>query len=188
MEVQAGDIIGFSGDNLISAGLCLATYGIPFWSLSHVGIIGEHSGKLLLFESTTLNEEPCEITGKRIKGSQAHALDSRVALYNGRIWHYPLYRPLFSHERRRLNSFLIDTIGRNYDMIGAFRSGGLGFSWLESKLREQDLHSLFCSEWCAAAHADIGILTTDNGSKWNPSRLVRTERHNGILRKPVRLK
>lgn len=189
MDVKPGDIIGFSGRNWISAGLCVATYGLPLLSLSHVGIMGEaEDGRLLLFESTTLNSEPCEITGKCIKGSQAHSLDPRIQLYDGRIWHYPLSRPLYAHERKRLSKFLTSTIGLPYDKIGAFRSGGFGFSWFESKLHEQDLHSLFCSEWCASAHEDIGILTTDNGSKWNPNRLARTERHLGILRSPVRLK
>lgn len=187
-DVQPGDIIGFCGDNWMSAGICLVTYGIPFWSLSHVGIMGEYNGRQLLFESTTLDHKPCEITGKLINGSQAHSLDTTVADYTGRIWHYPLVRPLYTHERKRLNQFLLSTIGRPYDMIGAFRSGGAGFSWIESHLREQDLHSLFCSEWCAAAHADIGIFHTDDDSKWNPNALTRAERRAGILRKPKRLK
>ena len=58
---KAGDIIGFSGDSWMSAGINMATYGIPFWSLSHVGIVGEHDGELLLFESTELNKLPCAI-------------------------------------------------------------------------------------------------------------------------------
>ena len=40
-EPKAGDIIGFSGDSWLSVGINLATYGIPFWSLSHVGILGD---------------------------------------------------------------------------------------------------------------------------------------------------
>lgn len=186
-DVLPGDIIGFSGAGWISSGITLATWGLPYMSLSHVGIMGEHDGRLLLFESTTLNSDPCEITGKRIAGSQAHSLDYRLANYRGKVWHYPLYRPLFPYENQRLTEFLEATIGRPYDKIGAFRSGGEGFSWLEARLREQDLHSLFCSEWCAAAHAEIGIFATDNVSRWNPNRFTRTERHAGILRKPRRL-
>jgi hypothetical protein len=187
-EIQAGDIIGFSGWNWISALINMGSFGIPFWSISHVGIMAEHNGKLLLFESTTLNTVPCEVTGKRISGSQAHPLEHNLQNYNGAIWHYPLYRPLFDHERLRLNEFLVSTIGRPYDAIGAFRSGGAGFSWLESQFREADLHSLFCSEWCAAAHAEIGLFTTDNGSRWSPNHLTRRERRLGILRRPRRLK
>lgn len=185
--ILPGDIIGFSGEGLISSGITLATYGLPWLSLSHVGIMGEHDGRLLLFESTTLSSDPCEITGRVIAGSQAHSLDYRLAHYRGKVWHYPLYRPLFDHENKRLTEFLEATIGLPYDKIGAFRTSGIGFSWLEARLRDQDLHSLFCSEWCAAAHAEIGIFATNNVSRWSPNLFTRTERHAGVLRKARRL-
>ena len=62
-EVKAGDILGFSGRSWISAGINIATYGIPLWGISHVGIMA-HSpdGKLRFFESTSLDGDiPCEI-------------------------------------------------------------------------------------------------------------------------------
>jgi hypothetical protein len=186
--IKPGDIIGFTGSHWKSCAINLATYGIPWWSLSHIGIVGEHSGSLLLFESTTFNTQPCVITGKFIQGSQAHHLEGAVNNYNGKVWHYSLYRSLFDHERHRLNDFLYDTLGRPYDRIGAFRAGGVGFSWLESKLRGADLSSIFCSEWCASAHAAIGIFPNDNGARWNPNLFARTERKMGLLRKPRRLK
>jgi len=187
-HVQPGDIIGFSGEGAVSIFINLVTYGIPLWSISHVGIVGEHDGKLLIFESTTTNTVACEVTGKCISGSQAHSLQHHIDTYKGRLWHYPLYRSLFSHERDRLNTFLHTTVGLSYDNIGAFRAGGFGFSWLESQLREADLHSLFCSEWCAAAHAEIGLFATDNVARWSPNLLTRTERRMGILKKPRRIK
>jgi len=187
-EFKAGDILGFSGDAWASAGINLGSFGIPFWDLSHIGIVGEHEGRLLLFESTTFNDKPCVILGKKIKGSQAHELADTIADYQGKVWHYPLYRRLFEHERIRLNDFLHETIGHPYDKIGAFRAGGIGFSWLESQLREVDLSALFCSEWTAAAHAEIGIFPNDNGARWNPNHFARTERRMGILRRPGRRK
>jgi len=105
-DIKVGDIFGFSGDSWASAGINVVTYGFPWWSLSHCGIIGEHDGRLLLFESTTFNSDPCIITGKLIQGSQAHDLESTLARYRGKVWHYPLYRKLFEHERQRLNEFL----------------------------------------------------------------------------------
>ncbi len=186
--IKPGDIIGFSGDAWSSAGIALASLGIPWWSLSHVGIMGEHDGRLLLFESTTFDSEPCFINGKHIDGTQAHDLDTKIARYPGKVWHYPLCRQLFDHERLRLNEFLAATLGLPYDQIGAFRAGGFSFSWIESRLREQDLHSLFCSEWCAAAHAEIGLFATDNVSRYSPSLLVRSERRSKILCWPRRLK
>ena len=187
-EPKAGDIIGFSGDSWLSFGINLATYGIPFWSLSHVGILGEHEGELLLFESTSLSDLPCVIQGKPVWGTQAHRLDECVEAYGGKVRHYPLWRPLYTFESQRLSSFLVKHIGKDYDAIGAFRAGGIGWSWIESKLRRQDLSSLFCSEFCAAAHAHVGVFRTDHAGRWSPNRLVRTERRRGILLKPWRLK
>ena len=185
---KAGDIIGFSGDSWLSLGISVATYGIPFWSLSHVGILGEYEGELLLFESTSLSKLSCVIQGKRASGTQAHRLGECVEAYGGRVSHYPLYRPLYTFESKRLSAFLLEYLGKDYDAIGAFRSGGIGWSWLESKLRPQNLSSLFCSEYCAAAHAHVGIFRTDHAGRWSPNRLVRTERRRGILLKPWRLK
>ena len=187
-EPKPGDIIGFSGNCWLSVGINLASYGIPFWSLSHVGIVGEHKGELLLFESTSLSELPCAIQGKPVWGTQAHRLDGCVRAYRGKVWHYPLYRPLYAFESQRLSAFLLKYLGKDYDAIGAFRAGGIGWSWLESKLRRQDLTSLFCSEYCAAAHAHVGVFRTDHVGRWSPNRLVRTERRRGILRRPWRLK
>lgn len=187
-EIKPGDIIGFSGDGLSSAGIILATYGLPYLSLSHVGIMGRTTdGRLLLFESTSPDELLCEYARKPVNGTQAHSLDARLANYSGKVWHYPLCRQLFEHEDERLTEFLEATIGLPYDAIGAFRAGGEAFSWIESRLREQDLSALFCSEWCAAAHTEIGIFATDNVSRWSPNRFTRTERQMGILRKPRRL-
>lgn len=187
--LQPGDIIGFSGDGWISDFINIVTYGIPRWGISHVGIMGEAGdGRLLLFESTTLDGLPCEITGAHFSGTQAHTLDRVVKGYRGKIWHYPLYRSLYENERQRLTRFLMETVHTPYDEMGAFRSAGVGLSWIESLFREQDLTRIFCSEWCCAAHTAIGIFRTDNVSRWNPNRFVRTERRQGILLRPRRLK
>ena len=187
--LQPGDIVGFSGDNWISDFINLATYGIPRWGISHMGIMGEATdGRLLLFESTTLDGLPCEITGEHFNGTQAHSLDRVVETYQGKVWHYPLYRSLYKNERQRLTQFLMGTIHTPYDEMGAFRSAGVGLSWIESLVRQQDLTKIFCSEWCCATHTAIGIFRTDNVSRWNPNRFVRAERRCHILRTPRRLK
>lgn len=188
-NLRAGDIIGFSGDQWQSCVINVMTYGVPWWSLSHVGIMGEHPQHgLLLYESTTLNDDPCVIQGKLFQGTQAHKLDTRLQSYRGKIWHYPVYRPLYRFERHRLNVYLNETIGKPYDEIGAFRAGGIGFSFLESFAFETDLHAIFCSEWCAAAHAHIGLFSTDSPGRWNPNHFVRTERRKGLLVRPKRLR
>ena len=188
-EIKAGDIIGFSGDSWISALVNVATYGIPFWSLSHVGILGHaDDGRLLLFESTQLDDLPCEITGEVFLGTQAHQLEHVVKVYKGKVWHYPAFRPLYASEDERLTRFLMANLHVPYDKMGAFRSAGVGFSWVESLFREQDLTTIFCSEMVAAAYATVGLFATDNVSRWSPNRLVRRLRRAEILLKPRRLK
>ncbi len=189
LTVRPGDLIGFSGESFISDFINVVTYGVPRWGISHVGIMGEApDGRLLLFESTTLDGLPCEITKEHFNGTQAHSLDAVVKAYQGKVWHYPLCRTLYENERQRLTQFLMETIHTPYDEMGAFRSAGIGLSWVESLFREEDLTTIFCSEWCCAAHTEIGIFRTDNVSRWNPNRFVRTERRQGILLKPRRLK
>ena len=190
VRVKAGDLIGFSGRNWISAAVNIATYGIPLIGISHVGIMANcPDGKLRLFESTTLDGgQPCEITGEPISGTQAHGLDFSLNEYDGRAYHYPLYRPLYPNEDARLTEFLIATIGTPYDKLGAIRSAGIGLSWVESLLHEQCLTLIFCSEWTAAAYATVGLFATDNVSRWNPNRLCRALRRHEILVKPRRLK
>lgn len=187
-EVKPGDIIGFVGNGWLSAAISLTTYGIPWFSLSHIGIVGQCKSKQYLYESTAIDDEPCAIRGEVFAGSKAKSLANRIASYKGKVWHYPLTTPLYVFEKRRLNQFLNATLGLPYDTVGAFRAGGLGYSWLESRLRNQDLHSIFCSEWCCAAHTHIGIFHTDNVSRWSPNRFVTVERGLGILGKPRRLK
>jgi hypothetical protein len=188
-DIKAGDVIGFSGNGLVSGLVNLATLGIPCWGISHVGIMAHaDDGRLLLFESTSLEDCPCEISGEDFSGTQAHTLDRIVKAYDGKVWRYPLYRPLFDQEDKRLTEFLMDTIHTPYDAMGAFRSGGIGLSWVESLFREQDLHMIFCSEWVAAALSYIGIIHTDNASRWNPNRLCRRLRRDELLFKPRRLR
>lgn len=188
MKLKAGDILGFSSFHPLGAAITLASYGVPFWSLSHVAIVGEHDDRLMLFESTFGYAKPCLIQGKVIDGVQAHDISEVVAGYRGRVWHYPLYRHLYPHENKRMNWFLTSHLGRPYDAIGAVRSGGIGYSLIESMLRRADLSSLFCSELACAAHAQIGIFATGNVSRWNPTKFVRAERSEGILQKPWRRK
>ena len=188
-DIKAGDVIGFSGNSWISALINIGTYGIPFWDISHVGVMAHAAdGRLLLFESTTLENMPCEIAGACFNGTQAHDLAKVLKAYNGKVWHYPLYRSLYEYEDKRLTDFLMATIHTPYDAMGAFRAAGVGLSWVESCFREQDLHMIFCSEWVAAAYADIGIMPTANAARWNPNHLCRTLRRREIVLTPRRMR
>ena len=86
--IKAGDIVGFSGRSWISAGINIATYGIPLWDISHVGIMAHApDGRLLIFESTSLENLPCEISHENFTGTQAHLLDDILRVYEGKAWH-----------------------------------------------------------------------------------------------------
>lgn len=185
---KPGDIIGFSGTRLPSALINLATWGIPYWSISHVGIIGEYRGDRLLFEADAFPKLPCVVQGKPFRGTIAVHLDDRLMHYNGKAWLYPIYRPLYTFEQERLNRFLLDHLGSPYDNIGAIRSAGIGTSWFERFVYGvEDLSYIFCSEYAAGAHREIGLLRTDNINRWNPNRFIRAERRSRILLRPWRL-
>jgi len=189
-DFKPGDIVGFSGRCWWSAAINFFTGGIPFWGLSHVGILANsQDGRLLFWESTDESALPCEITGnEKVAGVQAHSLDKVLAGYHGRAWLYSLYRHLYAHEKCRLTGFLMSLVGRSYDTPGAIRSGGMILAVVDGCVRDESLDLLFCSEAVAAAAANIGIFQTANASRWSPNRLVRRLRLSGIVRKPKRLK
>jgi hypothetical protein len=187
MVLKPGDIIGYTGLEWISAAINLATGGLPFWSINHVGMLAhEKNGRLFVFQSTAYPVRPCDVTGNLVKGVQGHDLTS-IDLYGGRIWHYPLYRELYEHESDRLTDWLYAHLGVPYDPKGAARSAGKLFSLIESLFRGPDLEYIFCSELLAAAYATVGLSPTDHVSRWNPNKLLRKLRRDGILLKPRRL-
>lgn len=201
MSFLPGDIIGFSGGGHTGRLISVATLGWPFswpvaWSsLSHVGIVApwHHSqtSDLLLFESTSLCDEPCEILGRRIIGVQAHAIGKRIRSYHdhgGVAWHYPLMQPLDVEELFRLAVFCRQSLGIGYDTRGAFDSRDLPIGRLfRAVAGREDLARLFCSEFCAAALRRAGAWKIANVSGLNPNRMVRRAIREGVLRYPGRL-
>lgn len=187
MLLKPGDIIGYTGLEWISAAINLATGGLPFWSINHVGILAyAKTGRLFVFQSTAYPVRPCDVTGHLVQGVQGHDLTS-IDLYGGKIWQYPHYRDLYDHESDRLTNWLYDHLGKPYDKSGAARSAGKLFALIESKIREPNLELIYCSELVAAAYAAIGLSPTDHVSKWSPNKLLRKLRRNGVLLKPHRL-
>lgn len=188
-ELKAGDIIGFSGRSGWSALINLCTGGIPLWSLSHVGIMAHsRDGRLLLWESTDDSDLECDVSKKKVAGVQAHEIGKLIDAYNGRMWVYRLYRPLFRHENQRLTEFLHNHIGKNYDECGAIRAGGYIFSLVQSLLHNEDFASFFCSELAAAPLSQLGIFPTINASRWSPNKLMRAMRRRGLVYSPERIK
>ena len=139
-----GDIIGFSGRGLVSDIINIATYGIPRIGISHVAVVGTTE---LLYESTTLNNEPCAVQHRLVRGVQAHTIDTRIAAYDGKVFHYPLSTPLDQSQSTSLLSFLNSLLGTSYNDIGAFRRLRKKFSWVESQLHRENLRGVFCWRW-----------------------------------------
>jgi hypothetical protein len=69
MQAQIGSVVAFAGKGIVSAIIDLATFQLPDVGISHVGILAEYKGDVILFESTTLNDQPCLIQGKRVEAS-----------------------------------------------------------------------------------------------------------------------
>lgn len=189
LDLQPGDIIGFSGANPTSDFINLVTYGIPRWSISHVGICAAYpDGQVLIFESTTEAADPCYIQHAYVTGTQAQKAEPRIASYKGRVWHYPLVKPLRSWESKALTRFLVNDLGRRYDSEGARRAGAKLWAWIQAQLHEESREALFCSEWVAAALRHIERFDTVNISSWSPNALLREGRRRGLISKSGRLK
>lgn len=192
MPFEPGDLLVFYGRDFTSRVIEWATRG-P----SHVGIICPHpgqpgaepgGGRLLLFESTTLCDEPCVLAGKCIQGVQAHDPRSRVAGYRGTaalLRLMPAWR-LADREIGLLHDWLMRVASEPYDLRGALLSGTKLFKWTAC-MPYPDLESLFCSELCAAALMRLQRLPLANPSLYNPASLVREVRRCGTYRAPVRL-
>jgi hypothetical protein len=204
-----GDLIGFSGYSLESVLINLGTVGIPFYSLSHVAIVGPHPLKpeeFALWESTSRCDLPCLLQGEPVSGVQCHTIRERIETYRGKVYHYPLsvfsrarldsawpwprvycyHYPLSVFSRARLfegelSEFLHEQVGKGYDAIEAFRSRQTALGWIERRLTRENHEALFCSELVAAAWKAAGLWYPPDW-RWNPNRLARTALSIGLVR------
>jgi hypothetical protein len=141
--------------------------------------------RALLFESTTLCDEPCVLTGRRRDGVQAHDPDQRIASYRGAVSRMRLTRAwrLSGHEIGILREWLRSVASEPYDLRGAIISGTRLFKW-SALMPYPDLASLFCSELCAAALMRLHRMPLENPSAYNPASLVRVLRRCGTYGPP----
>lgn len=169
--MKTGTIIGFSGRDFISDFINLMTFGIPRWSIAHVGIVYE--GMLVESRSNV--------------GVTATNLEKRITESEGRVYAYQPSRPLYPYEVSRLDQFLFDQIGKQYDLRGALHSGGFIFAALQRCLNDEDLTTLFCSEMVAASLQQTGLLITNHASWLSPNKLCRLATRRGVYRNAMRL-
>lgn len=201
-HLKTGDVIAFSGNTRVADTINILSTGIPRWSISHVGVIATGAdfsyddpqtgcNDPVLYEALMKpGKRPCQIQRKRMAGFQAQLLTPYLREDHGKIWHYPLTRPLYEHEQRAAWMFLQAQIGKKYDLDGAIRSGGFIYALVNALLsgRNPDrLNSLFCSESAAGCHNRIGIFPTGNVSRWSPNKWLRRHRLRGTLNKPYRI-
>jgi hypothetical protein len=182
-EFETGDLLFFYGRGLISWGIELAT-----WGPSHVGIVcGFHGlGNEILVEATTLCNLPCLVTQKIQRGVQFHQVQDRLANYDGRIermrllpgWNLDHYRA------GRMAKALWRLQGHGYTRDGAGLSAAPSWFKASRLFPYPDLGSVFCSELCAHALMQAGLLPPDNPAVYNPASLMHDVRRRALYGPP----
>lgn len=195
-NLKPGDVLGFNSRSWVSDCINLGSYGIPRYSISHLGIIGHHPDYDNLIYQSCYNPPlfygnhgtpaPCVIQKKIVNGTQAQGYETLIN-YPGKVWWYRLHLPLRNFETDMLSIYLNGTIGRPYDRPGAFEAGGHLIANLMSWWHPECTASFFCSEWVAAAYRQIERFDTDSVSRWSPNAFLRECRRRAIHLKPVRI-
>ncbi|HET6878670.1 MAG TPA: hypothetical protein VFI31_00775 [Pirellulales bacterium] len=173
-----GDLVLFAGHNWESRAIALATCSpaqllLGQW-FSHVAICADYRGRVLLFESTTLCDLPCEIRRCKVHGPQAHDPRLRVHSYAGSVWRMRLSRDkrLCDDERQSLTASLTGKLGEGYDYEGAAICGTRLLRlarWIRPSLDR-----LFCSRYCMSALKAIDVVDHDlNPAVYSPARMAR---------------
>jgi hypothetical protein len=177
--LMPGDLLLFAGRSLESRWIAAVT--CTPWQLlarqwfSHIGICARGPrGQVLVWESTTLCDLPCEIMKRKVRGVQAHLPRERLSHYDGAAWRLRLATrdALTEQEGLRLSDFLMSEIGRPYDYEGAMISA----TWRLRLCRAlyPTLDKLFCSFYVMAALKDIGKVDKDlNPRAYSPARVAR---------------
>lgn len=183
---KPGDLVSFAGKGFQSRTIAIRT-GSWIRLVSHVGILFNYNGRLLVGESTTLNEYVCEITKKKTAGVQAHSLENKVKYYSGKIWVLPLnsHRELCVKESDNLTRWIIEYCeqGTAYDLNDALKARfRFIYKWLYP-----DKTKMFCSELVHSLYADLKRLPPSNNII-SPISLERKCRRAGLCEAPIRIK
>lgn len=210
LDFAPGDLVAFSGRDWLSRLIKAATCPPWYWfrahwrAISHIGIccrapndFARH-GACALIEATNLSTLP-NLFDIRPRPTEAAPPISLLGEHRpaplGARWpedranHYPgfVYRarlsPLWaldSTEAERLQTFLLDLRGRQYDFLGALRAG-LG------RAADANLSRLFCSEVVAAVLARLQRLRESDPAAWTPAALLRELVRTGVYARPERI-
>lgn len=178
-KMKTGDVISFSGKG--------RTSNIIKWftrsDISHVGIVMEtefnnaFGQRVLILESTSLNNIPDIKTGEFIKGVQMQQLSKRIEAYDGQAYWHKLAKPLsLSGERKMLQWLSMQHNKRvPYD---SFQAMGAGIDLFDSfgLANEPDFSSLFCSELvCKGLQLAEVVSDLINPSEQTPADVIKYE-------------
>lgn len=193
-KFKPGDVLAFSGNGWQSAMIRALSVSPRYWfrdcpeNSTHVEICSilpkrlYRAGGTLTIGSTTFNNDPCVVAGKRVRGVQAHRPEERVAAYDGSVWRLrPAPGQWSDGDTWRLMWFVQFWLGKKYDMRGAL-TAVLPFP------EPPDAQRAFCSRFDATALMRLGKYPITNPSRVTPSEMVRTLVDTGIYYHPVRLK
>jgi len=162
--------------------------------LEHLSLVDKHiertarwlgSGKWLVFESTSLNRDPCCLAGWKIKGVQAHPINTVVCTYPGKLDVVPISRHnwLTEEDSDRLAMSCLSGLGKPYDTSGAAVAGTFFLKrWLFPTNEIQ-----YCAEYWKQRLAVVDLMDRTSVVGTTPASAYRRLRRSGVGLKPIRL-
>lgn len=157
-DYQTGDLLLWSGTGVFSRVIQEGQerfFSEEAAAISHVGMVvrGDdvkpiapmYGGRMLTFESTTLNEVASARTGQIEAGVDLVPLGAKLAAYDGKCWVRRLRWPKKRGLIGRLQDYIFHNVGRPYEeRVALLAASALPRHRL--LLNEEDGSSRFCSE------------------------------------------
>jgi hypothetical protein len=165
-----GDLVLFRGSGLISTLIlwfCSIFNRFKFTKFSHIGFVVVDSGRVMLFESTTLTykisasiayetDKYYEREPLTQKGVRLVPLSELIKLYNGQIWIRRLITPRTPLMIEQMNQYISVNLGKPYEkhIIELMGSVADDVDWY----KEQNNTDMFCSELVAGLYKRWSML------------------------------
>jgi len=171
-----GDLILFRGKGLVSLLILwfCSICKLKKTTYSHIGMIVVDSGRVMLFESTTL-------FGR--KGVQLNPLSERLQVYKGSAYLRHLNCTRDDQFYKIINDTIVELLGRPYEksiieLMGAASRVASLFAG-----RDTDLSSVFCQELISEIFIRLGFFPQSiPPNKYNPDDNVLGGRVDEILK------
>ena len=152
---------------------------------SHVGLVGPCEDSL--FESTTLNTEPCSIMGEKVRGVSLVSLADRINNFRGSVTVYRLRIPLDLFEESKYNELVRLLVGRPYEknpgaLLNAFALDYARFvsKRYRSHYKAKNAETIFCSELVGLALQSVRQIEDPDGTNVTPVDLVNRKKYQKI--------